>query len=36
MRSSGTFEWTARRGPLVKYQCDPHAGTGMRGVLVVE
>ncbi|WP_254546400.1 plastocyanin/azurin family copper-binding protein [Halomarina pelagica] len=36
IRSSDTYEWVAEGGPIVAYQCDPHAGQGMRGVVVVE
>ncbi len=35
IQSSGTFEWTAEGGPIVTYQCDPHAGQGMKGAIAI-
>ncbi len=35
IQSSGTFEWKATGGPIVTYQCDPHASQGMKGAIAV-
>ncbi|WP_254545714.1 halocyanin domain-containing protein [Halomarina pelagica] len=35
IQSSGTFKWKATGGPVVPYQCDPHAGQGMKGALAI-
>ncbi|WP_254543737.1 plastocyanin/azurin family copper-binding protein [Halomarina pelagica] len=35
IQSSGTYEWKATGGPIVTYQCDPHAGQGMLGAIAI-